>query len=505
MSSFGMRTLGLALALAVLIGSGCRPSGEGSESKPAPEIRTNASVRNASPGSPLQGLLNDLESVALEWSPAKRPRVLSEKAADDQTWVFQALVRGSRESGFADGPGAAEARVAYEQYARVFTGGLPSNVDPVLEAARSARDAGSKDPMLQYMLLRYSELQEGPNAQLERARGLVEVARAVHGTRHHPIFKFLAANRAAWNVRDADRRASRKYLDAMANVHMEDVVRDTNGSPTIIAGYLKGWVRFASSAAWTDWVMGDTEKLLAENWAGSALYHGVMADVEVKRAWDARGSGYANTVKDEGWRKMEAHLAAAEAHLDKAWKMDPFNPELPKIGLTLEMGQGKGRAVALQWFQRAMTVDPNHYEACKALALYLEPKWHGSEAESLQFARQCVKSDAWGGLVPLVLVDVHHSLARWKGQSEGTAYWRQPQVWKDIQQAFEKFFRVNRGVESRSYRHNYAEEAFRCGKYDVFLEQVAQFGGRTNHAFFGGAARFEGMLAKARAESGGKQ
>ena len=38
--------------------------------------------------------------------------------------------------------------------------------------------------------------------------------------------------------------------------------------------------------------------------------------IEIKRAWAARGSGWANTVTEDGWRGFREHLTKAEALLD---------------------------------------------------------------------------------------------------------------------------------------------------------------------------------------------
>jgi hypothetical protein len=494
--------LGLGWVILGCVGSGCRPAGDGPEvrSETAQVAKVETGLKN--PDAALQGKINQLASLAIEHSPAKRRRVVSDRAADTETWVRQVLERGHEESGFGDGPGTAEARVAFGRYARIFRGGPGEAPAKIVEAARSARNAGSMDPFLQYLMVRYHAVPDTTAANLERAGGMVEAANALHGTRHHPLLQFLVGYRATANARHADRNTVRDHLNVLVNVHMEDAVRDTNTPPQFLFEHLVDWLRFTRTPAWVDWVLEDTGALVTENWGETSHYHGLMAEVGVLRAWNARGSGYANTVTDQGWKKMEAELAAAERHLDQAWEMGLRNRALALVGMQIELGQGKGRAVAELWFERAMQTDPDNYEACMSMAYYLEPKWHGSEEECLQFARKCAGSEVWGGQVPLVLVDVHHKLAAWKEQKNDPAYWGRPQVWTDLQDSYEKFFWVNANPEAQSYRHNYARDAFLCGKYDAFLTQVGKFTSGTNHGFFGGAAAFDGMLSRARAATG---
>jgi hypothetical protein len=77
--------------------------------------------------------------------------------------------------------------------------------------------------------------------------------------------------------------------------------------------------------------------------------------------------------------------------------------------ITVELGQGRGRPRMEQWFQRAMSLSPNYYEACYAKLHYLQPKWFGSNEDMLEFAGECVNSSKWGGHVPLILPTVRSS------------------------------------------------------------------------------------------------
>jgi hypothetical protein len=495
-------TLGLALVLLALMGGGCRPSGDAAEGRAEPVATGKTPLERPEqrdPDAGLQGAVNRAGSLRLELSPARRPRVLSEAAPDVGTWFRQVLIRGHQESGFADQPGSAEARVAFERYAEIFGEEWGEDVEPIVEAARLARQAGSPDPFLLYIMARYGAVPDSSAGRIEQARGMVESVLALHGTRHHPLIRFIAAFRATSHVRQADWNTVRDNLNMVVSVHMEDAIRDTNAPPKYLFGQLVGWLRFTGNPAWVEWVLEDAEALLKEHWGQTAHYHGLMAEVGVIRAWKARGSGYANTVTSDGWKKFGQQLALAERHLNQAWQMELRDPDLAVVGLKIELGQAKGRAVAERWFERAMALDPNHYDACSSMAYYLEPKWHGSEQECLRFARKCVQSEVWGGRVPLILADTHHKMAAWKKQAESPAYWGRPEVWTDIRDSYEKFFRLNTDPESRRFRHAYARDAFLCGKHAQFLVQVDLLGDSAEHGFFGGEAELERMLAHARA------
>jgi hypothetical protein len=58
--------------------------------------------------------------------------------------------------------------------------------------------------------------------------------------------------------------------------------------------------------------------------------------------------------------------------------------------ITVEMAIGEGNRDEMEkWFWRAMDADNDNLDACNKKLLWLEPKWHGSPEEMLEFARTC--------------------------------------------------------------------------------------------------------------------
>ena len=170
--------------------------------------------------------------------------------------------------------------------------------------------------------------------------------------------------------------------------------------------------------------------------------------------------------------------------------------------MRLELGQGRGRGTMETWFKRAMALETNYYDAAVLMAFYLEPRWHGSDEETLEFGRACVASTNWGGNVPLVLADTHRSLAGYYKKADSAEYWQRPEVWKDVGSSYDKFFRLN--PDATGWRHNYARDAYLCGHYVEFLQQMKLFAAGTNFVFFGGEQKFREMLAKASAAAKAK-
>jgi hypothetical protein len=217
-------------------------------------------------------------------------------------------------------------------------------------------------------------------------------------------------------------------------------------------------------------------------------------------AWAARGGGYANTVTSQGWKMFAQGLATAENALTNAWRLNPNDPRIAVKMMTVELGQGRGRDRLELWFHRAMQADPDDCDACEAKLYYLEPKWYGSAPEMLAFGRECVANKQWGGHVPLVLVDAHVEIQQELPEdSEKANYWKRPEVWLDVKNAFDRFFELN--PKEVGWYHNYARYAYLAGQWATLNTLIPKLG-EVNYDFFGGKDKYDRMAALAKEHSG---
>jgi hypothetical protein len=223
----------------------------------------------------------------------------------------------------------------------------------------------------------------------------------------------------------------------------------------------------------------------------------------INYAWQARGSGYADSVSADAWKLFRERLDLAQKALEKSWKLRPM--ELTAIEcLRLELGQGQGKQRMEKFFQRAMLLNPNSRDACIQKLNYLYPRWYGSTEEMLQFGWECVNSKTWGGNVPLTMLDVQDELARlaYPGEEqtqERKKYWTRPEVWPAVQSAFLKYFELY--PENTGWRHNQFWYAYHCQRWDIANELLGQLG-PINYSYFGGKEAFERMAAETRSHAG---
>lgn len=468
----------LLLALIVVMQAGCN------KEKAPPQNPPGGSTNTA-----LQAELDRGAGLPQEHDPAKRPLILSQPAPNRRQWVIQVLQQGYHDTARTNAVWDSQVLRAFEAFADYSRGSTTNG--PVLQKALTSVAVSCDDPMIQYMRVRYHE---GNQPEAKTATAYLLAHEAMVQSDYHPLFKFFAGMRAVQSTRAADKTTHRGNLIQLTTASLEDLARDTNAPADEVFDAATPWLNHSHSKDWIKFVTSDLEGLLERNWGQTERWFRFCGDAEVWRGWGERGGGWASSVTEKGFQGFEEHLDKAEKFLTKAWQMNSNSAQTAYLMMQVELGQGQGRSRMETWFQRAMTLETNYYDAAHLMSFYLEPRWYGSEAAALSFARSCVASDKWGGQVPLVLVKLHHSLANYYQQTN-SAYWQQPQVWRDVKSSYEKFFALN--LDAAGWRHDFAKDAYACGQPAVFLQQTKLFAFGTNYAFFGGQEKFQAMLENA--------
>jgi hypothetical protein len=96
------------------------------------------------------------------------------------------------------------------------------------------------------------------------------------------------------------------------------------------------------------------------------------------------------------------------------------------------------------------------------------------------------------------LVDAHGFI---DGRLQGTDredYWKRPDVWPDIQAAFDRFFELN--PDATGYYHNYAWYAYHAEQWDKLNELIPKLG-PVNYDYFGGKDEYDKMVELAKQHS----
>ncbi len=105
-------------------------------------------------------------------------------------------------------------------------------------------------------------------------------------------------------------------------------------------------------------------------------------------AWRARGSGYAHTVSQEGWRQFGERLEKSRQSLEAARKMDGTDPHLYATLVTLAKGQGLPREQVDKLVDESAKLDLLYFPTYERVGSYLLPRWYGEPGDAVRFAHK---------------------------------------------------------------------------------------------------------------------
>ena len=145
--------------------------------------------------------------------------------------------------------------------------------------------------------------------------------------------------------------------------------------------------------------------------------------VETKRAWAARGGGWADDVTERGWAGFNARLAAAYDHLRAAHDLHPDRPQAANALIPVAMGgAAPDGETDRTWFDRATAAQLDYKGAWQNYEYALRPRWGGSIPAMVQLGIEAAETGRYDTGVPYRLVvalrNVSSELGTWRFMAE---------------------------------------------------------------------------------------
>jgi WD40 repeat protein len=113
-----------------------------------------------------------------------------------------------------------------------------------------------------------------------------------------------------------------------------------------------------------------------------------LARAHTKYAWEARGTGYANTVTSEGWELFHTRIAEAKRLLKAAIEKSAQDGAAFSALITVAMAEGHPKEETLALLDEGRKRDPKYYNMYAAMANYLLPRWSGEPGDIERFAAE---------------------------------------------------------------------------------------------------------------------
>ena len=287
-----------------------------------------------------------------------------------------------------------------ENYAQCFS---ESRTAPSAESLRAAgkeiTGLGCKDPLVLYC---YGVAQAWCNDVVGAEESLAAAAEGLLKSKYPAIRKRYAATRMAYLVRNYGFKRQSGY-ESWRTQAIALIARSLQDG-----SYRDGEQRvfiMQFDPDWDDLFLDKREEVYQAIKAIKGIDPWILKVVEgnywLARAWEARGTGWANTVTDEGWKGFYAGLAKARTSLTSAWKMHADYPEAAAKMIRVAMGEGdRQKETPRDWFGRAIQAQADYLPAYDHYEFDLFPRWGGSHEAMLSFGSECLATKRFDTAIP---------------------------------------------------------------------------------------------------------
>ena len=197
------------------------------------------------------------------------------------------------------------------------------------------------------------------------------------------------------------------------------------------------------------------EKSILAEWARLSL----IGRCETNIGWEARGSGYTDTVTPEGWEGFHKHLILASKALQCAWELNPKELWAPYYMITVTMADHGDENVSLrQWFDRATAVVFDFMPAYEHIENALQPKWSGSNTGLLAFGLACAQTHKDDTEIPIFLAKALSALS--ERASDWQPLYAQPVIAAELLDVYRRKVALIGETKGRDYYNDLAVYAY---------------------------------------------
>ena len=207
----------------------------------------------------------------------------------------------------------------------------------------------------------------------------------------------------------------------------------------------------------------------------SGLHH-------IDEAWAARGQGWAKDTKPESWEVFRRLSALARRDLEESWRLRPDRPEAAYEMIQVSQDAEKDGEDCRFWFDRTVRAQMDFTPAYEAMRVHLLPRWGGSYAEMLSFAREAVDTGRFDTDVPLELLHTVMSIRkdqRDENGGGGQPIFERRDTYPSLEKMLERYLsEPSRAGEKNRFEAIWAVVADRAGKPEDALRHLKTAGYR---------------------------
>lgn len=188
-------------------------------------------------------------------------------------------------------------------------------------------------------------------------------------------------------------RGEFETLESLAKTIRSDKTRFKDGRWKLTAFY-EGTHPILRNSPNSTWNMHETliKKWLDENQEISPTPYVALASFYMARAWKQRGTGYANTVSDAGWKAWYQNLNLAESTLNDSAAISKTCPHWYNVMQEIALGEGWNEERYEKLFKEAVSKELTYYFYYFSKANFYQSRWYGDKRKLKKFVDEAVEA-----------------------------------------------------------------------------------------------------------------
>lgn len=200
-----------------------------------------------------------------------------------------------------------------------------------------------------------------------------------------------------------------------------------------------------------------------------------------RKAWVARGHGFASEVTEAGWKGFQEHRAAGVELFRRAWVLRPDAPEASAYLLGITMTCTDTGEPASVWLKRTLDARFDNLPGFRFVMNGMLPRWGGSHEQMIEFGLACAITKRFDTQVPYFFFEVLRDVAR--DTDDWRPFCRDPLIAKVAISLCRQ--RVKDAATPELKRDALAllgAHGWLCGEYRIAAETLAQCPEKFSHA-----------------------
>ncbi len=203
----------------------------------------------------------------------------------------------------------------------------------------------------------------------------------------------------------------------------------------------------------------------------------LLGDFYIHKGWKSRGTGWASSVTEEGWKGFEKYLDAARKEFTDAWMLHKDLPESASYMVIVAKGSGD-IAERIMWFNRAVAAQVDYSKVYTQLCTAISPRWGGSLGLILKFGDACYDSGIFKGNVAMRMLYMYKVAASRIDDYRWQLVYSRPGVMEKIDKCLYEwcYGRTRNKDDLQYYNAAITIYHFYAGNYEEAVKRVKKLG-----------------------------